>query len=325
MSATWEPVTKDSTIDWSSWPYRIGCPVWTCKNWSDVIYPRGTPATRSLEWYSRSFNTVEGSSTFYAMPKLETFQRWADSVPGGFAFSFKVPQLITHETELNLDVCGKALDDFLERLQILAKHDCLGATLVQLGPSFSSRQRGRLERFIERLPKEFAWAVEVRHKDWFDESNCERGLDHLLEQHKIDRVLFDSTPLNSLPPDDAIEAESQRRKPRSPFRTTVTAKAPFVRLIGRNTFEQVATFWDNWSVRIANWIESGLNPAIFLHAPDDTFAPHLAWEMHRRVKAELKKLNSARSLPELPSRDTVESLINPKSASKSNLQQRMLF
>lgn len=59
---------------WDIWSYRIGCPVWGCRDWGEIIYPNGTPSEDYLQWYSRLFSTVEGNSKFYAVPPKRTFE-----------------------------------------------------------------------------------------------------------------------------------------------------------------------------------------------------------------------------------------------------------
>lgn len=55
-----------------------------------------------------------------------------------------------------------------------------------------------------------------------------------------------------------------------------------VRMVGRNTEEQVHDWWAEWADVVSIWIEQGLTPYIFTHAPDDRFAPDLGrllWDM----------------------------------------------
>ncbi len=270
---------------WNDWTYRLGCPVWACKHWAGRVYPNGTASKKYLEWYSRMFNTVEGNSTFYALPAVEQFQRWADESVSGFQFCFKFPQVISHQ--LQLQGCERELEHFLERLNVLASKDRLGPTFLQLGPSFSGRQLDHLAKFVQRLPKQWPWAIELRHPDWFDSGSIEAQLDQLLREHDIDRVLFDSRPLYSALPNDESERQAQNRKPQSPFRTTVTGKRPMVRLIGRNRAVEVLPFVQEWAARMARWISQGLTPYVFTHAPDDSYAPDLAALLHTAVRSQL--------------------------------------
>jgi len=160
-------LAKSPAVDWNRWPYRMGCPVWTCKEWGNIVYPIGTSQSQSLHWYSQMFGTVEGSSTFYAVPSAETFEKWASESVDSFQFSFKFPQRITHEAEL-VD-CEDVTREFLQRLKILRGVGRLGITFVQLGPRFSARSRNALATFLKRLPEVCSWAVEVRHSDWSSE------------------------------------------------------------------------------------------------------------------------------------------------------------
>lgn len=302
LVAKFEDIPVESIADWANWPYRIGCPVWGCRHWGSVVYPEGAAASDGLGWYSRMFPTVEGNSTFYSVPPVETFEKWAEQSANGFRFCFKFPQTISHEKELA--GCELLLKEWLSRLDILAKRDRLGPTFLQLGPSFSFAQFPQLAYFLEQLPKEMPWAVELRHRDWFDEGDKESRLHDLLERLQIDRVLFDSRPLNSMAAGDATESASQVRKPKVPLRRTVTGKRPMVRLIGRNSIEEVLDYWEEWAEVIADWIVSGLEPWIFTHAPDDTYAPTLVYALHTRVQRLLEERGRAGGVASLPSLDS---------------------
>ncbi|XZE22322.1 DUF72 domain-containing protein [Pirellulaceae bacterium SH449] len=281
-----------ANLNWDSWLYRIGCPVWGCKEWGGVVYPQGTSSSEFLTWYSRSFPTVEGNSTFYAVPPTATFEKWRDQTVEGFRFCFKFPKSISHDKQLSF--CDSELKDWLHKLSILEKAGRLGPTFLQMGPSFAYRSFDRLEKFLRALPRDWPWAVELRHSDWFDAGPQEARLEDLLRELNIDRVLFDSRPLNSQDPSDVSEAASQTRKPKSPFRTSVTGTRPMVRLIGRNSPDEVVDYWRFWAQQIHDWIQQGLQPWIFTHAPDDRFAPQLVHLFESSIQA----INA--DLPSLP-------------------------
>lgn len=220
------------------------------------------------------FNTVEGNSTFYGLPSLDTARRWADESAEGFRFSLKMPRAISHESRLV--GCERELAAFLEFASVLHDADRLGPSFLQVGPKFAPDCFRQLEAFVNRLPKELTWAVEVRHHDWFDQAENESALNQLLTDRAIDKVLFDSRPLYQLPPDDEIEAASQTRKPKTPVRQTVTSRRPMLRIVGRNRVELTQKFIDQWVPIVKGWVDSGLEPYIFTHAPDDRFAPEFA-------------------------------------------------
>jgi len=293
--------TPEGPTTWTSWPYRIGCPVWACKQWGDCVYPQGTPSESILAWYSRMFPTVEGNSTFYSVPPRETFLRWCNASADGFRFCFKFPRDISHDRRL--EGCEQHLSEWLSRLEILAERERLGTTFLQLAPSFSSRHFEQLAQFLNQLPSNWSWSVEVRHPDWFDEGKWESRLDALLRDHQIDRVLFDSRPLNAWEATDDTESVSQSRKPKLPLRWTVTGTRPMLRLIGRNAVAEVDPYWEEWAERIAGWIRDGLEPLIFTHAPDDAFAPELARALHDKLQSKLPDLKPLPSLPSLSGED----------------------
>ena len=46
----------------------IGCPIWSWKGWVGNFYPEGTKPAEFLHEYARRLTTVEGNTTFYAVP-----------------------------------------------------------------------------------------------------------------------------------------------------------------------------------------------------------------------------------------------------------------
>ena len=64
--------------------FFLGCAIWAYKGWMGEFYPHGTRAGDFLHLYSRRFTTVEGNTTFYAVPKDETVTRWTNQIPPGF-------------------------------------------------------------------------------------------------------------------------------------------------------------------------------------------------------------------------------------------------
>ncbi|NND98592.1 MAG: DUF72 domain-containing protein [Pirellulaceae bacterium] len=265
-----------------TWPFFLGCPVWACDQWAGRVYPERTPRNDWLSWYSRTFNTVEGNSTFYAMPSQETMQRWAQQVATGFQFCLKFPRSISHELELRH--AEEETRTFLRCIEPLANAEVLGPTFLQLGPRFGPERFDALDEYLSQLPQGFDWAVELRHPGWFDQADNEHRVNDLLSRLQIDKVLLDSRPLYQCPPEDEMERVSQSRKPKTPVRQTVTANCPMLRIIGRDRIELVDRFFDQWAPIVSNWIRNGRKPYVFTHAPDDMFAPDLA----RRFAAEMQ-------------------------------------
>ncbi|MEO0508630.1 MAG: DUF72 domain-containing protein [Verrucomicrobiota bacterium] len=271
-----------------SFSYFLGCPAWSTPEWRGTFLPNGTPQAAFLREYSKVFNAVEGNSFFYALPKLDIIERWASESAKGFEFCMKVPRDISHASRLGGNI--GIYEQLITRLRILKEANRLGPTFLQLHHSFGPIRLGELDRFIEAWPNDLPLAVEVRHKSFFESGSAESELKHLLEGHHVDRVVFDSRALFQKPPSDPFEEKSQSRKPNLPVRWQATGQRPFVRFVGRNDPEQVDPWQTELAKVVADWILSGKKPYVFMHAPDDTFAPSLCARFHDRVREYLPKL-----------------------------------
>lgn len=235
-----------------------------------------------------AFNTVEGNSTFYGLPSLDTVRRWCEEALPGFRFALKFPRAISHTRQLVN--AGDETRAFLSVLETLAASDHLGPSFLQLAPSFSGGQLPALATYLRELPEEFPFAVEVRHSDFFDQGQHETALDELLLRLQIDRAIFDSRALFSAPATDDHEVEAQRRKPNSPLRQTVTGRRPMLRFVGRNDVQSAAPWVAEWAPVVARWIDQGLDPYVFTHTPHDQHAPDLARMFHDALSGLLPDL-----------------------------------
>lgn len=273
----------------------LGCPVWACPEWVGPFFTSDAKPRDFLKQYSTVFNTVEGNSTFYALPSRDTVRRWANETADGFRFCLKFPRAISHDKQLTGTESETAA--FLELLSFLHDANRLGPSFLQLGPTFDRRQFEPLTRYLESLPRELPFAVEVRHRDYFDNGPTERALDELLSRHQIDRVLFDSRALFSAPPTTESETEAQRRKPQPPLRRTVTGRHPLLRFIGRDNLDLIQPWIEDWSPIVAQWLQAGLFPFIFTHTPNDFFAAEFAQCFHHHLTELVSTLSP---LPKMP-------------------------
>ena len=124
-------------------------------------YAGAIPAGGShLERYARRLSAAEINSSFHRPHRPSTYQRWADSVPPGFAFSAKVPKAITHVARLAQPEA--ALDAFLAEARTLGER--LQCLLVQLPPSLAFDE-GVADNFFAELAAHHAGltALEPRH------------------------------------------------------------------------------------------------------------------------------------------------------------------
>jgi uncharacterized protein YecE (DUF72 family) len=142
---------------------HIGTSGWSYNHWAGKFYPADLKNSYWLNYYSKEFNTVEINSSFYHLPKSQTFVNWGKNTGAGFLFSVKVSRYITHIKRL-LD-CSEPLGRLLAAAKELG--DKLGPFLFQLPPSLSE-DRSRLEDFLKILPKNYRFAFEFRNESWFN-------------------------------------------------------------------------------------------------------------------------------------------------------------
>lgn len=145
-----------------------------------------------LARYARQFSAVEINSTFYRPHKVQTFARWAESVPADFRFAVKIPKTITHE--LKLVGAAPLLAEFLWQIEPLAEK--LGCLLIQLPPSLQF-DGAAAARFFDELRSQYDGEVsfEPRHITWFGENATQ-----LLVENCVARVGADP----ALVPDAAV-------------------------------------------------------------------------------------------------------------------------
>jgi uncharacterized protein YecE (DUF72 family) len=251
------------------------------KTWVGRLFPKGTKPGEFLHRYSRVFNTVEGNTTFYALPKTDVVARWRDEVPDDFRFCFKFPKKVTHE-KLLLDA-GAYVDGFLERLAPLRAK--LGTLCLQMPPRFGTGQLDRLEGFLRGLPKGFHYGVELRHPVFYAGGVEDRRAAELLAELGVDTVMMDARGLHAS--ENPEHAEVRAAKPNLPVIRRATGPSPVIRCVPHEDFEAGARFVEEWVEQIARWIEQGLTPYVFMHAPDDTYAPDNATAFHRLLAKRL--------------------------------------
>lgn len=145
-----------------------GTSSFSAPSWLGHFYPADLPPGEWLHWYSSRFRTVEIDATWYRAPARSTVREWDRKTPDEFVFAAKVPRLITHERVL--EDCERELLDFATSMALLGPK--LGALLLQF-PYFAKAAIPTLDAFLERLcpfldilPRDIPFALEVRNKSW---------------------------------------------------------------------------------------------------------------------------------------------------------------
>jgi uncharacterized protein YecE (DUF72 family) len=269
--------------------FFIGCPMWAYKEWVGNLFPTHTPQSDFLRLYSRQFNTVEGNTTFYASPSIETMQRWCQETPASFRFCPKISRDISHGT--NLAVMRDETLLFTERMRGLGER--LGPIFLQLPPGFAPAQLPQLEAFLAFWPNDLRLAVEVRHQSFFQEPHA-ATLNTLLQRYAVARVMMDIRPIQIGTAKEKQVLLKRERKPNVPLQLAITTDFTFVRYIGHPRMEVNEQFLERWAQQIAEWLKQDITVYAFCHCPYEVYSPTICQEFYQRV-------SSLVPIPPLPS------------------------
>jgi uncharacterized protein YecE (DUF72 family) len=195
----------------------VGCAGWSLPRTAQSEFPAdGTHLAR----YAARFNATEINTTFYRPHRRTTYARWADSVPEDFAFSVKLPRLITHELRLlNAD---HALAAFADETAGLGPK--LGCILIQLAPSLEFTPPAAVN-FLKAFREHFATpaVLEARNASWFTDAASEQ-----LGRRKVGRVYADPPalplPIRPRAPINYFRMHGSPRMYYSPYDTAALVK-----------------------------------------------------------------------------------------------------
>lgn len=191
-----------------------------------------------LRQYASSFDTVEVDSTYYAIPSASMVDGWCDKTPDHFLLCAKFPRSIVHAGDGALPDASKLLlpdDTYRDRDRFL---DVMARMGTRLGPLvlqfpylsrkvFSSRDEfmERLDRFLEGLPRDFQYGVEIRNRTWLNKDFSE-----LCRRHGASVVLVDQA---WMPMADELDFDP------------ITTDFAYIRLLGdRKEIESITRTWD---------------------------------------------------------------------------------
>jgi len=235
---------------------RVGCGVWSNKNWIGTLYSPNTSLKNCLAEYANIFTAVEGNSTFYGLPSPDTVYRWLNTVPVNFRFCFKAPRTVTHEK--GLVNAQKPFLAFLRRISPLGGN--LGPIMLQFPRTFGPSQIPQLLSFLSTLPKDFIFTVELRHPDLLSTADyTNRLVNEQVSMCIVDaRILTQSKPQRSnikKIPDLGV--------------------SPIIRFVGSENIKQNDPFLTQWAILFEHWTSARKSPYFFAHTNTDNSAPEL--------------------------------------------------
>jgi uncharacterized protein YecE (DUF72 family) len=260
--------------------------MWTHARWQGRFLPRSLSPHDRLRAYATWCDAVEGNTTFYATPAKATVESWARQTAPDFRFVVKLPKAITHERRLGGG--DEELRSFLEAIEPLGPR--AHAVWVQLPRSFGPTDLGPLAGFLRRLPRSYRYAVEVRHRAFFEDPRSERLLERVLTGSGAEWIPFDTTTLFQSPPTSDAERDAWMKKPRVPRRSHALTDRPIVRYLGRDSTTLTVEGWQRWVGTVTEWLREGRSPTVFIHTPDNADALTLARRFHDDVRACLPEV-----------------------------------
>lgn len=166
----------------------FGTSSWTFPGWAGLVYPPGlTGAALSregLRHYARHplLTTVGVDRSYYAPIPVDDLRQYADQLPDGFRCCLKAPASVTSRLAPTFGAARGAaalnpsflstdrlIADLLEPLAV-AFLPHTGPIVLEFPPGARAESQppaaflDTLDRFLERLPREFHYAVEIRDK-----------------------------------------------------------------------------------------------------------------------------------------------------------------
>jgi uncharacterized protein YecE (DUF72 family) len=174
---------------------RIGTCSWKFDSWKGLFYEpsKNYSPDDYLPDYAQYLDTVEVDQWFWSLfpgrirlPDIGTVKTYAENVPDDFIFTVKAPNSLTlthfytKQTRKYAEYAGKAnkyfldnelLERFLERLTLMESK--LGPIMFQF--EYLNKKKmpskeiflNRFHEFMERAPKGYQYAVEIRNPNYF--------------------------------------------------------------------------------------------------------------------------------------------------------------
>lgn len=155
--------------------WRLGTIGFGYSDWNGVFYPPGLKSPDHLSLYAKHFDTVELDTTFHAAPTAERVRQWAEAVPDEFRFCVKTPKEITHAPP----PLSRRIGRMLEFLDVIRGFDGkLGIVLLQFPPGLDTGEARDFGRFLDQLPTDLRYALELRHGSWNTNATAALLRDH---------------------------------------------------------------------------------------------------------------------------------------------------
>jgi uncharacterized protein YecE (DUF72 family) len=244
----------------------LGCAKWGRTEWVGKIYPLRTKEKDFLAHYVKHYNAIELNATHHKLYGAAATAKWAEKARGrDFLFCPKMYQGITHKGKLS----GKKFitTEYLRGIQGLGEH--LGPVFVQVNELFTPKRKKELFEFLDSLPKDIQFFLEVRHPDWFAKPAIRKELFETLTSLKMGAVITDTAGR------------------RDCAHMNLTIPKVFIRFVGNSLHKTDYTRCDAWVKRMKTWLGRGLQELyFFMHMHDEATSPELTVYLVDKINKE---------------------------------------
>jgi uncharacterized protein YecE (DUF72 family) len=242
----------------------IGTSGWSYADWKGVFYPKDLPEHEFLDFYAQCFPTVELNNSFYHLPRIQTVEAWAETVPGHFIFAIKGSRFITHMKKLKVD--ASSIQKFFDVLAPFQRHQKAGPVLFQL-PGGWALNLERLESFLALLPQTYRYAFEFRDASWLTPEVFQ-----LLTENNAACCAYDFKGFQSPP---VVTADFTYLRFHGPQKTPYT---------GAYTHQFLA----DWTRRISQWLQAGMDVYCYFDNTGYAAAVQNARQLNEMVASTLE-------------------------------------
>jgi uncharacterized protein YecE (DUF72 family) len=233
----------------------VGCAKWGRKDWVGKIYPPKIKEADFLNHYAKHFNCIELNATFYKIPTEKQAVAWSSKVGDNFLFAPKFAELITHKKKLQ-DV-NELTKRFVDGLAGFGKK--LGPVFFMPSPFMGPKSMQTLTTFIQSLPQDIHFFIELRNKDWYANHEAHNEIFSFMETHNMGSIITDASGRR-----DCVHMR-------------LSTPEAFIRFVGNGLHPTDYTRVDEWVQRIKKWMEQGIKKVyFFMHQHEEIHSPELA-------------------------------------------------
>lgn len=251
---------------------RIGLPKWGRKQWVGSLYPKKSKEADFLNEYTKLFKTIELNAAFYQIPHKDLIKKWKNMVAthhrNDFLFLPKVSREVSHLKRLK--DAEQPMMEFLGAIRSFGSN--LGPILIQVGDNFPPKSFDILESFVQHLPSDLRFFIELRNEEWFSELKNREVVYNLFKLHNIGWVITDTAGRR-----DCLHME-------------LPIPEVYIRFNGLGSDFRTIDYLriDNWVDRLGDWLSAGLEKVYFIISQkDDTDTPELAQYAIERFNKKL--------------------------------------